>query len=153
MVTVFWDSRGIILINYLEIGKTINGEYYADLLQSLKAEIKTKRPHLAKKKILFHQDNASIHTCAVAMAKLHELRFELIPHPPYSPDLAPSDFFLFPSLKKWLGGRKFSSNVAVEAAVNNYFSGLDESHFSDGMKVLEKRWTKCIELKGDYVEK
>ncbi|QQP31396.1 Mariner transposase, partial [Caligus rogercresseyi] len=53
-------------------------------------------------KVLFHQDNARVHTCVVSMAKFYELRYELLPHPPYSSDLAPSDYFLFPNLKKWL---------------------------------------------------
>lgn len=87
------------------------------------------------------------------MSKLNELKFELLPHPPYSPDLAPSDFFLFPNLKKFLGGKKYGSNAEVEDAVNQYFSGLDNQFFSDGLKGWEKRWTKCIELQGDYVEK
>ena len=61
MATVFWDSRGVILIDYLQKGKTITGPYYASLLDKLKAEIAVKRPHLQKKKILFHQDNAPTH--------------------------------------------------------------------------------------------
>lgn len=76
---------------------------------------------------------------------------------PYSPDLAPSDFFLFPNLKKFLGGKKYGSNAEVEDVVNRickqYFSGLDNQFFSDGLKGWEKRWTKCIELQGDYIEK
>ena len=54
MASVFWDARGIIFIDYLQKGRTINGEYYANLLQRLDDEIKEKRPHLAKKKVLFH---------------------------------------------------------------------------------------------------
>src|SRR5436190_23921294 len=110
MATVFWDSHGVILIDYLQKEKTITGAYYASLLDKLKAELAEKRPHLQKKKILFHQDNASSHTSAVAMAKIHELRFELLDHPPYPPDLAPSDIFLFPQLKIAFGRQKFSSN-------------------------------------------
>ena len=86
------------------------------------------------------------------MAKLHELHFELVPHPPYSPDLVPSDFFLFPNLKLWLGGKKFSSNQEVIAAVNDYFAELDVSYFSDGLKTLETRWSTLVERNGDYVE-
>jgi histone-lysine N-methyltransferase SETMAR len=100
MATVFWDSYGIIFVDYLEKDKTINGEYYAGLLQRLDTEIKNKRPHLAKKKILFHQDNASAHKSAVAMAKLYELKYELMPHPPYSPDLAPCELFSISKFKK-----------------------------------------------------
>jgi len=86
------------------------------------------------------------------LVKLYELRFELIPHPPYSPDLVPCEFFLFPNLKIWLGGKKFSLNEEV-VAVNEYFAGFKTAYFSDGIKKLEIRWTKCIDLDGDYVEK
>ncbi|GFW82705.1 histone-lysine N-methyltransferase SETMAR [Trichonephila clavipes] len=80
MATFFWDSYGVISIDYLRKGKTITGAYYASLLDKLKAELAGKLPHLQKKKILFHQDNAPSHTSAVAMAKIHELWIELLDH-------------------------------------------------------------------------
>jgi len=55
-------------------------------------------------------------------------------------------------VKKWLGRKKFSKNVAIKEAVNSYFSGLEKTYFSDGMNGLEKRWTKCITLRENYVE-
>ena len=55
MTSVFWDARGTIFIDYLQKGKTINGKYYANLLQRLSDKIKEKGPHLTKKKVLFHQ--------------------------------------------------------------------------------------------------
>ena len=58
MATVIWDSKGIILTDYLEKGKTITGQYYADLLDRFNAKLREKRPHLSKKKVLFHHDNA-----------------------------------------------------------------------------------------------
>ena len=80
MATVFWDARGIIYTDYLEKGQTITGAYYASLLHRLSDEIKKKSPYLKKKKILFHQDNARVHTCAVSMTKVMELKFELLQH-------------------------------------------------------------------------
>ena len=103
--------------------------------------------------MLFHQDNAPVHTSVIAVAKINELKFELLPHAPYSPDLAPSDYFLFPNLKKWLGGKRFANNDEVEPAVDGYFEELDGSHYKHGIEAIEHRWEKCIELKGDYVEK
>lgn len=153
MATVFGDSQGIIFTDYLENGRTITRQYYADLLDRFNAELMKKRPHLAKKKVLFHHDNAPAHSSAIATAKLVELRYELLPHPPYSPDLAPCDFFLFPNMKKWLGGKRFTSNEEVIAVTETYFAEFDKSYFLDGLKKLEYRWTKCIELKGDYIEK
>jgi len=102
MVTVFWDSQGVIYIDYLEKGKTVTGLYYAELLGRFAAELQKIRPHLAKKKVLFHHDNAPV--------------YELLPHPPYSRDLAPCEFFVFPNLKKSLTGQKFASNEEVVAA-------------------------------------
>jgi len=86
------------------------------------------------------------------MAKIKELQFELLEHPPYSPDLALSDFWLFPHLKKFLRGKRFSSNEEVIAAIKDYFAGLPENHFKDGIHKLEDRWNKCIELLGEYTE-
>jgi histone-lysine N-methyltransferase SETMAR len=115
IATVFWDSQGIILINYLEKGRTITGASYSSLLDHMKTELQEKRPQLAHKKILFHHDNAPAHTYRAVAAKLMELGFQLVPHPPYSPDLAPSDYYLFPNTKKWLAGRRFYSNEEVIA--------------------------------------
>ena len=153
MATVFWDSRGIIFTDYLEKGRSITGQYYADLLGRFDAELMRKRPHLAQKKVLFHHDNAPAHSSAIATAKLVELRYELLPHPSYSPDLAPCDFFLFPNMKKWLDRKRFTSNEEVIDQTEAYFEEFDKSYFLDGLKKLEHRWTKCIELRGDYVEK
>ena len=99
IASVFWDAKGILLMDYL--GHTITGKYYANLLDQLK-NMKERRG-LTGKKLSFIR-TMSAHTCVIAMAKIHELRYELLPHPPYLPDLAPSDFHLFPKLKIFLGG-------------------------------------------------
>ena len=152
MVTDFWDLQRTIPINYLEKGKTITGESYSSLLDRLKTELQEKRPQLAHKKILFHHDNAPAHSSGVVAAKL-ELGFQLVPHPPCSPDLAPSAYYLFPNTKKWLAGRRFYSNEEVIAETNAYFAELCQSYYSEGINKLEQRWTKWVSLKGDYVEK
>lgn len=85
------------------------GDYYANVLDCFNNVLKEKRPHLAKKKVLFHQDNARVHTAPAPIVKFAEFRYELLPHPAYSPDLAPSDCFLIPNLKKWLGGERFET--------------------------------------------
>lgn len=144
MATIFWDSRGVIFVDYLKKGKVVIGPLTTPNCK--------KRPHLVKKKVLLHHDNAPAHTCAVATAKLVELGYEVVPHPAYSPDLAPSDFFLFPNLKKSLAGQIFELNEVI-AATEAYFAAQEKTYFSDGIKKLEDRWVKCIELKGDYVEK
>jgi len=108
--------------------KTVTGLYYAELLGRFAAELQKLRPRLAKKKVLFHHDNAPAHTSAFAKAKLVELGYELLPHPPYSPDLAPCDFFLFPNLKKSLAGQKFASNEGIVAVTEACFADLEKTY-------------------------
>jgi len=87
------------------------------------------------------------------MRKLRDLHYELLEHPPYSPDLAPSDFCLFPKLKLFLAGQHASSNQEAIAAVEGYFADLMKNHYRDRIMALEHRWNKCTSLKGHYVEK
>ena len=113
MASVFWDAHGILFIDYLEKGKTINSEYHMALLDRLSTEIKKKRPHMERKKVLFHQENAPCHRFMKTMVKLNELSFELLPRPPYSPDLVPSDYWLFVDVKTILQEQRFGSNEEV----------------------------------------
>jgi histone-lysine N-methyltransferase SETMAR len=87
------------------------------------------------------------------MGKLRDLHYELLEHPPYSPDLAPTDFSLFPKLKLFLAAQRFSSNQEVIAAVEGYFANLTKNHYRNRIMALEHHWNKCISLKGDYVER
>ena len=145
--------RNNLYTDYLGNGQTITEAYYASLLHRTNEEIKKKRSHLKKKKILSHQDNARVHTGAVSMAKMMELKFELLQHLLYSLDLAPSYFSLFPNLKRWFGGQRFTSNDQLITQAEAYFEDLPKSNFLNGLKTLEKRLEKCIEIKGNYVEK
>jgi len=108
---------------------------------------------MQKKTIIFHQDSAPAHKSVLAMGKLRALHSEFLKHPPYSPDLAPPDFCLFPKLKLFLAGQRFSSNQEAIAVVEGYFADLTKNHYRDGIMALKQRWNKCISLKGDYVEK
>jgi histone-lysine N-methyltransferase SETMAR len=108
---------------------------------------------LQKKKIIFHQDNAPAHKSVLTMGKLRDVHYELLEHPPYFPDLAPSDFCLFPKLKHFLAGQRFSSNQEAIAAVERYFADLTKNHYRDGIMVLEHRWNKCASHKGGYFDK
>ena len=110
---IFWEMQGIFFISYLEKGRTINSKYYITFLVHLKEGITKKRPQIKKKKVLFHQDNAPCQKLIAMMAKLHELHFKLLLHPPYSADLTPSNYWLFADLKRMFQGKKFGSNEKV----------------------------------------
>ena len=76
-----------------------------------------------------------------------------LPHPPYSPDLAPSDFYLFRHLKKFLRGGHFRDNEDLQGATEAWLGGQDKEFFKAGLVSLQDKWNKCIEVKGDYIEK
>lgn len=100
--SIFWDSEGILFIDYLERGTTITGQYYAALISKLRNATKDERRGKLRRGVLFHHDNAPAHWSAFAMAIIQQAGIELVDHPPYSPDLAPSDFYLFPKFKEYL---------------------------------------------------
>ena len=87
------------------------------------------------------------------MGKVRDLHYDFLVHPPCSPDVAPSDFYLFPKLKLFLAGQRFSWNQEAIAAVEGYFADLTKNHYRDGIMALEHCWNKCVSIKGDYVEK
>ena len=91
MATVFWGSKGIILIDYKPAGTSITGDYYANVNKQLRVAIKEKRRGKLAAGILLLHDNAPVHKSGVAQAAIRECKFEQLNHPPYSPDLAPSD--------------------------------------------------------------
>ncbi|GBP40622.1 Histone-lysine N-methyltransferase SETMAR [Eumeta japonica] len=98
------------------------------------------------------QDNASVHTARVSRQALKDTGFSEIDHPPYSPDIAPSDYFLF-QFKKELRGRRFVDGNQMKMAVESHFDCKEKEYFLGGLKALYTRCEKCISLEGDYIEK
>ena len=140
-------------MDFLPKRSTITGVYYANLLDQLRTAIREKRRGNLSKGVLLQQNNARVHTCKVAMNAVERNGYELKPHPACSPDLAPSDFLLFPNLKKDIRGLHFRSDEEVVTAVEEWINGKDPDFFSSGLMVLEHRWSKCITLEGSYIEK
>jgi len=97
--SILWDQDGILLTDYLPKGQTINAEYYSSLLVQLKDILKEKHCRKVTKRVLFLYDNAPAHWALATQKKLAYLGFQCLDHPPYSPDLAPSGYYLFPGLK------------------------------------------------------
>ena len=102
---------------------------WAAELRWLRQEIKRKRRGKLTRSVLLLQDNAPAHTSQVAMAAATECEFEILPHPPYFPDMAPSDFYLFPKLKSHLRGTQYGSNEDVIAAVNEYLGDQEKAFY------------------------
>ncbi|KFD62749.1 hypothetical protein M514_25029, partial [Trichuris suis] len=118
LATIFWDAKGILLIDYMEHGATIIGKYYANLLHLLRDAIKKERRGKLSRKVLLPHDNAPAQRAKVSLAAIQECGFTQIDHPPYSPDLAPIDYFLFGNLKQHLRGTIFRNEKELQLAVD-----------------------------------
>jgi len=153
MATVFWDREGILLIEWLPEGRTINAQYYCEILERLREKIKSERRGRITRGTVLQQDNARPHTCNATMDVIRRLGFELLPHPAYSPDLAPSDYWLFPKMKEPLRGHRYGSLSALSSAISQWVRGTPTEFFAQGISKLPERWHKCVQLGGDYVEK
>ena len=116
LASIFWDKDGILLIDYLRKGQTINSDCYSSLLVQVNDILKEKRRGKFTKGVLFLHGNALGHRALATQKKSAYLCFQCLDHPPYSTDLAPSDYHLFPGLKKQLKGSLFSSDAEVIAA-------------------------------------
>ena len=124
MLTVFWGKKGVTVEHYLPKGQTVNSRSYCDLLQNhLSPAIRSKCRGLLSKGVCLQQDNARPHTTNATMMTLRHVKLEVLPHPPYFPDLAPSDFHLFGPLKEFLQRRKFSMDYDVQSAVHEWLRG------------------------------
>ena len=143
----FWDQGGILLIDYLSKYQPINAEYYSSLLVQLKEIWKEKRSWNFASGVLFLHDSAPSHRALATQKIPANQGFQCLDHPPYSPHLASSDYHLLPGLKKQLKGRHFSSDSEVIAAVETWLDGQFSEVFLSGLKKLEQRAKKYIELR------
>jgi hypothetical protein len=103
--------------------------------------------------VCFPQDNTCPYTAALTMATLLKLKWEVLPHPAYSPDLAPTDYHFFGPIKQFLGHKRFQNNGEVIAGVQCWIHEPLKTFSETGIKTLPKSWHKCIAVNRDYTEK
>jgi len=153
MITVFWDIDGVILLDVMARGETINSDAYIINLQKLKQRYRRVRPKRNPGDMLIQHDNAHPHTRLRTQKAITKYCWTVLHHPPYSPDLAPSDFHLFGPLKDTLRGTRFEDDESVIHAVRKWLRKQETSWYREGMHALVSRWRKAIDVDGDYVEK
>ncbi|UYV74512.1 hypothetical protein LAZ67_11003744 [Cordylochernes scorpioides] len=146
LLTIFWNVDGPICLDFLSSRQRMNSDLYCDILvNKLKPGIRNKRRRKLSKAVLFLHDNARPHTSCKTVSTIIKLGFEVLEHPAYIPDLAPSDYFLFGLLKKELKGKRFDSDEDVQKVVQDFFHTLPKSAYKEGIYKLPERWRRCIE--------
>ena len=154
MHMVFFDRYGLVYDHAVPRKTTVTSSYYSTVLKSsLLRHLRMKRPEKLKTGCVLHHDNAPAHTARLTQECLREMNVDVLPHPPYSPDLAPCDFWLFPTVKNSLRGRKFSSDEELNSAVRVKLRTLCSEGLYSVFDDWVKRWQRCCEAEGAYFEK
>ena len=140
--------KGIIHWELLSEGQTITGDIYASQLARVKAAV--DRSWLKGHKVYFQHDNARPHVARQVKQLLTTFGWMVLPHPPYSPDLAPSDYWLFGDPTRALEGRAFNNRGMIEAALKQYFFSRPDGFYKDGIHKLPERWRHVVDNDGAY---
>jgi hypothetical protein len=127
--TVFWDRTGLLLMQFMQQGITIRSQIYCKTLKNFIGPFRAKCGMLTSRVVHLH-DNARLHTAARTRAQLEQLNWEWFSHPPYSPDITPSDYHLFTRtyLKNWFGWR-LNSNEELMEGVKTWLSSQAADFF------------------------
>ena len=147
LVSIFWDQDGILLTDYLQKDQTNNAEYYSSLQVQSKDILKGKRRGNFTKGVLFLHDNAPAHRALWTQKKLAYLGFQCFDHPSHSPDLAPSDYHLFPELKKDIEISPFFVRRGGHCYRGDLLGRANFWIFLSGSQKLAQEAKKCTELR------
>lgn len=154
MAAVFFRRCGILPPVLLQEGGTVTANWYCTVcLPQVLQALALERPKTRDRGIFLHQDNAPAHSARVTQEFLASTQLTLLPHPPYSPDLAPADFFLFSKIKKNLKGKRFDSREELLTALQGELEKVTREELRDCFSAWFQRMQKCIDLAGNYVEK
>ena len=154
MVIVFWDSKGVIMRDFVPDGRSVNAEYYLEVMRRLRQNIRCKRPQMWRWQNFFlHHDGAPAHRADDVIDFLRDTNTGTLAHPPYSPDLAPSDFFLFARMKRNMRGEVFSVEE-LRRRVDFELGQIAQWEYHHAIHdSWEKRLQSCIDSNGSYFEK
>lgn len=154
MLCIWWDQKGVLYYELLKRKETITADRYSTQLTKLAEEIDKKRPWNGKgrRKVILQHDNASPHVARASRDTITKLGWEILPHPAYSPDLAPSDYHLFRSMQHELEGRQFAEMAEVRKWVDEFIDSKKEFFFYRGIHMLPERWAKVQQNHGHYFD-
>ena len=147
MPTVLCDRKGVLLVNFMATGTTVNADRYCGT--KLRWAIQNRRRGMLSKGISILHNNARPHAACQTVTLVQWFGWKIIIHPSYSPDLAPSDLHQFLKLKEHLSGMRFNNDDAVQCFLNS----MAVNWYDMGIRKLPICLQKCINQNADYVEK
>ncbi len=160
MAILFFDTVGVVHLEFLLRGQTIDSDFWISVVRRLKENIRRKRPVMwhggfdgsTDRDFILHMDNAPVHVSVPSLAFYGENDIDLLPHPAYSPDLAPCDFWAFPALKAKLRGRRFPNVESLQAEIKTFLRQTPKEDFEQALYNMPVCWSKCVSAGGEYFE-
>ena len=153
LLVVFFDWKSIGHHEFVLHGQMVNKQLYQEVLTLLRNAVHRKRPELWEDQTwMLHHNNASAHVSLLIRSYLAKHKTSVVPHPPYSADLAPADFFLFPKFKTTLKGRCFQTTEEIQENSIRKLRAITESAFQEAFQQWKKCWERFIASRGDYFE-
>ena len=151
MVTIFWNPTGFLIVEALDDDMVFNSDYFRDeILEQIKDRTSDDREILGGNLIL-HFDNARPHISKKVMEYLDQNEIKRAPQPPYSPDIAPSDFFLFGYMKEKLKGCRFNSKEELLETIHLILNEISEEKLKEVFLEWESRLQQVIASNGNYI--
>jgi len=139
-----FDCDGIVRAEFVSRNTTVNSEYYKSLLESLRDDVRRKRPEKCPNGFILHHDDALCHTSLLVRQFLSNKNIMVCPHPPHSPDLAPCNFWLFLKVKMTMKGKRFESLQDIEADTTAQLKTLTKGGFQNCFRKWQELWDKCV---------
>ncbi len=154
MLCIWWDQKGVVYYELLKPNETITSERYQHQLIDLNHALNENRPIPANKqrKVILLHDNARPHVAKQVKNTLEVLKWEILPHAAYSPDCAPSDYYLFRSMQSDLQDQHFRNHEEIKKWLDQWIASKDKQFFFDGIHKLPERWSKVIDNDGKYFD-
>ena len=153
MYAIFFNSSGPVVQVHCPSGHTVTGRFYKNsALKKVKEFYNKKRPSKGWSGVHLLHDNASSHKCETSLFWLLKRKVKVLNYPPYSPDLSPFDFFLFPRLKKMVSGNKYTSRSSLGSTIYQCLQQIPKEDYFICFSRLGKRLQKCVSVKGAYFE-
>ncbi|KAK6765130.1 hypothetical protein RB195_025173 [Necator americanus] len=137
MLCIWWSVHGVEYWEVLDQGYTVTADVYIEQLKNLKINLESA--HTQQREVYFQHDNAWSSIARTTKAKLMKCGWTILPHPPYSPDLAHSYYHLFSYLQRHLDGQEFQTRDDIEKALEQFFREQSPAFWSKGIYAVPKR--------------
>ena len=153
MLIIFFDFEGVVHYEFSPRGQTITKEYYVKVLKRLRDAVRKKRLRFwSNGEWLLHHDNAPAHSSNLVQQFLAKHQIIQLRQPPYSPDIAPCDFWMFRKLKMTLKGKRFDEIVTFQSNATRELKAILKSAFENCFKMWKHRWEHVVQSNGDYFD-